>query len=312
MKFNKIIAAVAAAIALVLTSACSITGDGVTDPSFQTLRYDGGFAQGSKFKECVSPGTKMVGDDTYYPYPTSQREDVWDSDNYNQGSNSADHPDMQLTDKDGNAVFVKMKVSFFLNTDCSPVTVDGHKYPGGTLQAFHELVGKTRHAYFNEDGGYGKGWLWAMDNYISSSAQDYLTPQVRTTSALDAWLKPEVKDSLEKGLAENIAPLVDAGMETDLHFYKNFSVKIYNITPDDEYLSMYRDRQNANIKAQTAEANRKAKIAEAEANAAVAEANAKIKQAEIKGYGGFSNYKCIYLADKGLNCAQPQYVVGSR
>lgn len=301
-----ILAVVIGVLAVGGLSAC--TGQGLTDPSMQTLRYTGGTGQGSKFKECVDPGSKMVSDDTFYPYPTTQREDVWDTDNFEQGSKSADHDDLTLTDSDGNTVYVKMKVSFFLNTDCTPVEVNGRKFPGGTLQAFHELVGKTRHAYFNEDGSYGSGWLWAMDNYISSSVTDYMTKATRTEKAEDMWLKSSISNEFQAGLAQALPGLVNAGMETDLEFYKDFTIKIYSITPADDYLQLYKDRQAAQIKAQTANANKDAQIAEAKAAAAVAEQQAKVKQAEIDGYGSVDAYLKFLAIQEGINPFQPSYL----
>ena len=293
---------------LAALSACS--GSGYTDQSVITLRYEKGASQGGKFVECIEPGKKIVTNDALYPYPATQREDVWDTANYNAGSNSADHEDLRLTDKNGNTVFVKMKVSFFLNTDCSPKTINGKQYKGGTLQAFHELIGKTRHAYFNEGGGYGDGWLWAMDNYISSSVVDYMTKATRTQTADDMWLKSTVNTEFTEGLAEALPDLVNAGMETDLQFYKDFTIKIYSITPDDSYLNLYKERQNAKIKAETAEANKQARITEAQADAAVAEEKAKVRAAEAKGYGGMENMLKDKAIDNGLNPWQPTYIVG--
>jgi hypothetical protein len=99
-------------------------------------------------------------------------------------------------------------------------------------------------------------------------------------------------------------------METDLQFYTIGEATVDSITPDPEFTSLYRERQDAQVRAQTAQDNAKAQVAEAKAKAQVAREEAKVKRAEIAGYGGFANYKCIYLADNGLNCAQPQYVVG--
>lgn len=307
---KRIVIAVLAVLALLgSTAACSITGDERTDPSFQTLRYEGGDTGGSKFKECVDPGEKMVSNDKFYSYPTTQREDVWDSANFEQGSKSADHGDLTLTDKNGVTVNAKVKVSFFLNTDCTPVKIGDHEYPGGTLQAFHELIGKTRGAYFDPkaegNAAYSAGWLWAMDNYISSPVLDNLSVQAKTQTADDMWLKESVKTEMEKNLADALPGLVNDGMESDLEFYKIASVKIYSITPSDDYLSLYRDRQAAQVKAQTAEANKRAQIAEAQAQAAVARQQALVKKAEISGYGSVDAYLRHEAIEAGMNPFQP-------
>lgn len=317
MKRYSLIVAVVAALALLFTG-CSLTSDGLADPSYKTLRYGGGVGEGSKFKECLEGGEKLASDDNFYPYPTSQREDVWDSDHFDPNDpdgSSADQGDLEVVDKDGRKVYVKMKIQFFLNTSCDPVEVNGVKYPGGTLQVWHEKIGKTRGAWFdpNPEKGhlpYGSGWIWAMNNYISSSATDYLGRTAKTYGAEEMYKSLTIQNDVQQGLQDAIQGLVDASMETDLSFYQDFNVKIYKITPEQEFLDLLKERDNARIKADTAEANKAAQVKQAEADAAVARAQAEIKKAEIDGYGGFDNYKCIYLADHGLNCAQPQYVVG--
>jgi len=307
---KKILIAFALVMALIL-SGCS--SDSLSDPAYQTLRYEGGDTGGSKFKECVDEGEKLVSNDKFYSYPKTQREAVWDTNHYEKGGNSADYPDLVVLDKDGREVFIKMKVSFFLNTSCEPVEANGKKYPGGTIQAFHELVGKTRNAYFDTSGdgnGYGSGWLWAMNNYISTPVTDFVSKAVRPQQVETLYSSIEAQETVEQGLRESMAALVNGVMETDLQFYQNFTVSIYKVTPDAEYLQLIKDRENAQILADTAQANSQAQVAQAQAEQAVAEAKALVKQAEIAGYGGFENYQCIYLADKGLNCAQPQYIVG--
>lgn len=302
------------ALSLVLgLSSCS--SDSLTDPAYVTLRYEGGDTGGSKFKECMSVGEKIATNDRTYSYPTTQRESVWDSDHFEQNGNSADYPDLRILDKNGREVFVKMKISFMLNTSCEPVETDGRQYPGGTIQAFHELIGKTRNAYFDtsEDGNgsYGAGWLWAMNNYISTPAQDFVTKAVRPLDVENIYNDTSKQEDIEAALAEAMPELVNSVMETDLQFYENFTVSIYSMTPDAEYLSLIKERENAQILADTAQANADAAVAQARAEARVAREKAKIKQAEIAGYGGFNNYVCVYMADKELNCKQPQYIVGA-
>lgn len=292
-------------------SACS--SDGLSDPAFTTLRYEGGDTGGSKFKECVEPGEKLVSNDKFYSYPNTQREAVWDSDYYEQKGSSADYPDLVVTDKDGREVFVKMKISFNLNTSCDKVEVDGKEYPGGTVQAFHELIGKTRNAYFDtsEDGNgsYGAGWLWAMNNYIATPVTDFVSKAARTEQVETLYAETAKQEEIERALAEQMPQLVNDVMETDLQFYDNFTVSIYKMTPDSEYLGLIKERENAQIKAETAQKNAEARVAEANANAKIAEAEAKIKQAEIEGYGGFENFNKHNAVNNGLNPYQPTYIV---
>jgi hypothetical protein len=305
---------VAAMIGLVALSACSLSDDGYSDPAFRTLRYEGGDFGGSKFKECLSEGEKLASNDRYYAYPTTQRQDKWDSANFGQGAKSADYADMVLTDKSGIGVNLKVTVPFVLNTSCEEVEANGKTYPGGAIQAFHEIFGKTRNGYFDPktDGNnsYGEGWLWLMDTYISNCVVQTLTPKVRAQDAETLWLDDAKRTELTTGLKDLVQKCVNDSMETDLQFYTIGNATVDKITPDEQFVALYRDRQEAKTRAETADLNKAAQIAEAQAKAAVAKEEAKVKLAEIEGYGGFENYKCIYLADHGLNCAQSVYYVG--
>ncbi len=303
-----------ALVGLMAFSACGFTSDGAADPAYRTLRYEGGDFKGSKFKECLEEGEKLASNDKFYSYPNTQRQDKWDTANYQVGANSADYADMVLTDKSGIGVNLKVTVPFILNTSCDEVKVGDKTYPGGAIQAFHEIFGKTRNGYFDPttDGNtsYGDGWLWLMDTYISNCVVQTLTPKVRAQGAEDMWLKDVIRVDMGTGIKEEIQNCVNESMETDLQFYTIGNATIDKITPDDTFVALYRERQEAKTRAETADLNKAARIKEAEADAAVAVAQAQIKQAEISGYGGFDNYVCIYMADKDLNCKQPTILAG--
>ena len=311
---KKFIAILAAIMLVFSMSSCSLTADDAADPAYRTLRYEGGDVGGSKFKECVKEGDKLASNDAFYSYPNTQRQDKWDSANFQQGAKSADYGDMELAAQGGVSVNMKVTVPFFLNTSCETIDVDGKSYPGGAIQVFHELIGKTRNAYFDPttdgNGSYGSGWLWAMDTYLSNCVTSTLTPEIRKRDAETLWLNDSVRQDISDSIDEDIQTCVDDAMETDVQFYRVGNATVDRITPDEQFVGLYRERQEAETRADTAELNKKVQVREAEAKAAVARAEAKIKQAEIRGYGGFGNYRCIYLADAGLNCAQPQYVVG--
>jgi hypothetical protein len=316
MRRPRTIALATTAVAAVLVlSSCS--SDGYTDNSMRSLRYEKGSLSGGKFVECVAPGKKIVTNDKLYAYPITQREDVWDSNEYHKGSNSADHDDLVIGDRDGNDVHYKIKVPFTLNTSCDPVTVDGKKYPGGALEVWHELISKTRKGYFKEDGTYGgeqSGWIWLMNNHISSSVEDILNRATRTTTVDAVWRgatadttdkKTMGLDEVRQTLQDNLQAAVNASTETNLEFYHIGQIKIYSATPDSDYAQQFKDRNAAQISAQTAKDNQTARVAQAKADAAVKEAQAKAQQAEIDGYGGPQWYACAKSLEHNLPCFQP-------
>lgn len=287
---KRIIMAILALLLITLT-ACS--ADGYTDQSMRSVRYEKGASQGGKFVECVEPGQKIVTNDAIYPYPITQREAVWDSDNFQGGSNSADYPDLQVQDRDGNAVYLKMKIQFFLNTECE------------TLRTFHEVFGKTRKAYFNEDGSYGPGWLWMMTNYIASPATKLAKDATHAYTVEQVWLDTSKLDDIAVAIEERLQAEVDAGMQGDRRFYQDLKVNVFSASPSQEFRQIFEDRKAAQARADTAKYNKDARIAEAEANTEVAKQEAQARRAEIEGYGGPEWYACMKSIEKNLPCFQP-------
>lgn len=269
-----------------------------TDPSMVALRYSGGLTEGGKFVECVDPGVKQVSNDTYYNYPTTQREDVWDSDRYDPdaGANSpADGPDLQVTDNSGNVGFLKLKVVFTLNTECE------------TLREFHEKIGRTRTAWFDENSQYGSGWLWVMHNYISSAVEELSRNAAVNYSVEELWLQPAVRAELAADIQEKIQKAVNDRMEGDKQFFNIGTVSVLAANPTPEFQTLYQDRKNAQVRAETAEANKTAQIAEAQAQTAVALEQAKARAAEIAGWGGADAYLKWLMIESGMNPYQPTY-----
>lgn len=296
MKNTKKLAVIGGVIAI----AAALTGctQHFTDPSMVALRYSGGLTEGGKFVECVDPGVKTVDNDTYYNYPTTQREDVWDSARFNAddvAGSSADQGDLQVTDKTGNTVGLKVKAVFTLNTDCD------------VLQEFHEKIGRTREAWFDEESKYGSGWLWVMNNYISSAVEEEAANYAVNYTVEELWLDPSVRDKLASDIEDNIQKAVNDRMEGKAEFFKIGDISIINALPNAEFQELYQDRKNSQVRAQTAEANKQAQIAEAQASAAVAEEQAKAKAAEISGYGGPDAYLRWLAIQEGMNPYQPNY-----
>lgn len=269
-----------------------------TDPSMVSLRYAGGVSEGGAFVECVDPGVKQVSNDTYYNYPTTQREDVWDSARFNKddvAGSSADQGSLRVTDKSGNLVDLKVKAVFKLETKCE------------TLQEFHEKIGRTRDAWFDEESKYGAGWLWVMNNYISSAVEQEASNFAVNYSVEELWLDPSVRDKLSKDIEENIQEAVNDRMEGDTQFFTIGDVSIFGAEPDADFQKLYQERKNSQVKAETAEANKQSQITEAQASAAVAEEQAKARAAEIAGYGGPEAYLRWLAIKEGMNPYQPSY-----
>lgn len=298
MKFSKLkkIAGVAG-IAVVATLLAGCTQH-FTEPSMVSLRYAGGLTEGGAFVECVAPGVKTVSNDTYYNYPTTQREDVWNSETFNaeKGSNSpADQASLKVIDKTGNEVNLKVKAVFTLVTECD------------TLQEFHEKIGRTRTAWFDENSQYGDGWLWVMTNYISSAVEEEARNYAVNYTVEELWLDPKVRNQLAQDIQKTIQTAVNDRMEGESQFFDMGDISIFGAEPNKDFQSLYQDRKNAQVRAETAEANKQAQIAEAQAEADVAAEKAKAKAAEISGWGGADAYLKKLAIDEGMNPFQPNY-----
>lgn len=263
------------------------------------VHYDGGITQGEKFVDCVGPGQKQVDDggDHYYKYPLNQRNWV------NDDVDNADDGLITFFSSDGQ-MSATVITNFILNTSCEPKTVDGKEYKGGTLQIFHEYIGKPRKAYF-DDNEYGAGWEWVLKNYIGRPLQQAFNTYGKSYGTEELWRDPTKRNELQAEIEQALPDLINRQMETDEQFFMNLTVSIDEIEPPAETKALIQQRQDAKIKAETAEANKQAEVAAAEAQAAIEKAKAQALKAEIEGYGGVQWYACLKSIEAGMPCFQP-------
>jgi FKBP-type peptidyl-prolyl cis-trans isomerase len=312
---NRLKVAIASVIALVAGVGLSSCGATTTDNTLVTLHYKGGLTQGEAFDKCIAPGAKEIDDggDKNYRYPVTQREWVNDTAEYSrEGHGNADTESLTFTSKDGQPITAVVRTSLTLNTSCEKVEADGKTYEGGTLQAFHELIGKTRKAYFDEDGDYGSGWIWVLGNYIGRPVNSKLGVIGHTYTAEEIYNDPSIKNQIADELTEQVPDAVNDVMVTDLEFFQGITVSIDKLEVPETLQTLYRERADAKVEAETADINAEAKIQEAEANARIAEAEAKARQAVIEGYGSVEAYLKAQAIEAGMNPFQPSYgaVVG--
>jgi FKBP-type peptidyl-prolyl cis-trans isomerase len=298
---KSIIGLIVAAVAAVTLTGCGATA---TDNSVLTLHYKGGLTQGEKFDKCVNPGAKEINDggDKNYRYPVTQREWVADTAEYSKsGHGNADTESMTFTSSDGVPITAIVRTSLVLNTSCEEVETGGKTYPGGVIQAFHELIGKTRKAYFNSEGVYGDGWLWVLGNYIGRPINSNLQIIGHKYTAEELYNDPSLKTVIAAALTEDAPAAVNAQMVTDLDFFEGITVNVDKIDVPTGLSDLYQRRQEAKIQAETAEFTKAAKVAEAEAAAAVARAQAEVTKAEIAGYPSIDAYLKAKALEQGIN-----------
>jgi regulator of protease activity HflC (stomatin/prohibitin superfamily) len=303
MKKRLAVAAVGVALVATTLTGCSKQ---YIDASMMGLRYAGGVGEGGKFKECLKTGKADYSDDTLYLYPTTQRQDDFNSDRYKPSDpNAADNKDITVTTKDGVPVHIRGNQNFGLNTECD------------TIRAFHETIGKTRKAYFNDDGTYNKGWITTMNYYITPATVEQWRDVISTHNVSELWPSTALYTALVDEVNENMPAAVDKRTEGDEKYYNRLTFSLTSITPAEAYQTQYLERQTAQTAAETADLNKAAKIKQAEADKAVrvaqAEAEAAEKREQIKAYQlpGMTEQQAVrayneaQLIAKGGNPYQP-------
>lgn len=285
----KRVAAVALVAPLLLLGACGVS----TQSSVTKVQVGAGMFDDPQVKGCIKPGVKdnSITNDDYYAYPVSDRD--LDA----TGQKGADFDAITAVSKDNAEMAIPVIIRFNMVSDCD------------TLGDFFKSYGQRYGAYLNEDGTATAGWTLMLRKLMYDPADALLDDVAKNYNWRDLYNNAAAQTELQKQLSDQINDIVDANARG--HFFENFTVLVKKPTPTNpELANAIAQEQAAVASAASAEAKARAQKAQAEAETALARAEAEKKAAEIRGYGGFTNYKCIYLADQGLNCDQPTYIWG--
>jgi hypothetical protein len=283
MKRKRLALAVAGgAVMLTALTGCSKE---YVDDTMVALQYSGGIGEGGKFKDCLTSGNAIRTDDAIYRYPTTQRQDDFNTDRYKANDpDAADNKDITATTKDGVVVYIRGNQNFGLVTDCK------------TIQKFHEQIGKTRKAYFNEDGTYNGGWITTMNYYITPAVIARWRDAISQHDIKELWPSTGLYTDLTEEVngdpsqTDSMQYDVDTRTEGNTQFYDRLTFTLTQIDVGEEYKDQYNQRQQAQTAADTAQLNKTAQIAQAQADKAVrvaqAEADAAEKHEQIIAYQG--------------------------
>lgn len=288
---KRVIIALASIMAMVTLSGCSGVSTG---PDQVALHYEGGAVSSKKFKGCIDPSTREYNGpgDKHYVYPANQR--TFD---FTGREGSSDAGVVQIATKDTIVMGVPGIVRFTLNTDCE------------ALREFHEKIGNREGAYFDNADSPSDGWRRVLEQFIGRQVDATLDREALNYTWREIYTNPEVKDTLDKAVAEDLQRLVDANTEGDTRFFNILSVQLQKPEPPQELLAALASEQTQIAQANAAKAKAEADVQTARAQKALADAEAAKKRAEIAGYPSESTYlqdKCI---EKGCNPFQPTYVV---
>lgn len=284
----KKIAAIVAIVPLMFVTACGVS----TQPDVTKLQIGAGPFEDPKIKGCVAPGEKRTSptNDKYIAYPVSGRD-------FDAGTTEGgDSGPITVISKDNTEMAIPVRITWDFESDCK------------TLEAFYKLYNRYG-ASLDDEGKATDGFRQVLAKVLGNSLDTTLDEIAKNYTWRELYNDAAAQNALQASLDENLQEVVDEVAKGK--FFTNINVATLKkpIPTNQELKDAIAAEQSAVATAQSAEAKARATKAQAEAETATAEAEAKKQQAIIQGYGGFDNYKCIYMADNGLNCDQPTYIV---
>lgn len=236
-------------------SACSIAN---TNGSESAVHYENGWlAEGKGFEFCVNPNTYETGgvhDDNFY-YPIGQRDFTFSNDK----NANADSAALTSATKDAQEITVTGTVKFTLMADCSPFKDrDGHEWPGGKLQKFHELLG-VKYQAFNTEGGLptNAGWSALLKNYIGAAIDRAADNEALNYNLLDLYSDAKTKASWEADVKDQL-PKVLNGLTQGDELFRIDSVLLQKPGIQPKIRDGLTEKQAAQLRADAVEVDKEA------------------------------------------------------
>ena len=271
-----------------------------TGPDQVSLHYKGGAFTSERFSDCIPPSTRVFDGpgDGHFAYPRSQSNFVFADDLEGDGG------PVTFVTKDGIEMAVEGVANFVLNTDCSPLEINGRTLPGGALQRFHESLGKRYQAYMTDEGLRSDGWREMLSIYIAHPLDTAIDRAGQSYTYTELYTDPSKKAAWEQSVLAQLPELVNRQTDGDVAFFENFAITLQKPEPPQSI-------KDELVKQQAAVAAAKAAQAEAEAREAAALAQVEVEKAEalkiqarvdVLGRQGFLEQ---YAIDHGLNPFQP-------
>lgn len=278
---KKVLIAAATGVAALLLTGCSSYSTG---PDQVVLHYGGGPIEASNYKGCAAESQRSLAEgpgDVYYYYPSGQR-------NYTFANGGESGP-LTVVTKDNVTMTVPGIASFELNTSCTPITVNGKEYPGGSLQLFHELVGNKYDAYLDDEDGPNRsdaGWVKMLNDYVGKQLDRAADSAAKKYTWRELYTDAKKKAEFEKEVAALVPQYVKQLAGGD--FFVNWSILINSLTPPENVVKALNDEQAAVAQANAAKAK-----AVADAQTAQAQADAEVAVQKAKALAAAQEAKAI-------------------
>lgn len=194
MNRRRLTLAATAAMAVLGLTACSTYA--TPDTALKGLAYTGGSWDSKAFQKCIEPGSNEVidnGGSTFY-YPVGIR--TWTFSN----TSGADSPPITVSTSNNQELLQSGTITFELNTDCNKyVDTRGREWPGGPLQSFHDTIGRSANAFFDDESTVvPQGWRDTLGKFLGGPVNtsmdlkggEYTWEGLYTDPAkVDEWIK---------------------------------------------------------------------------------------------------------------------------
>jgi regulator of protease activity HflC (stomatin/prohibitin superfamily) len=276
----------AVALAAMALAGCSSVS---TESDLTAVQYAGGATQSKTFKACVPPSTKEWGgiSDTFYEYPASQRNFVFDSNAQTKDSGS-----FTFVTKDGIEMTVTGVANFRLNTECE------------ALRAFHENIGNRYQAYFSNGNETPAGWNRVLTDYIGRPLDTAIDRAGQKYDSEALYNDAATKAAWEKDVVASLPELVNRQTDGDTEFFQNWAITLQKPELPQSIKDARTEKEAAVARAEAKEAEATAQVKTAEAQKALEEAEAAKQKVWIDALGveGWLQKQAL---DAGINPFQP-------
>lgn len=267
--------ALALALSTLALSGCASVS---TESDLTAVQYAGGVLQSKAFKGCVPPSTKQWGGigDTFYQYPSSQRNFVFDS-----AAQTKDSGSFTFVTRDGIEMTVTGVANFRLSTECD------------ALRQFHESIGNRYQAYFDDGNKAPDGWGRVLTDYVGRPLDTAIDRAGQKYDSEALYNDSATKLAWEEDVVAMLPDLVNRQTDGETAFFENWAITLQK----PELPQSVRDARTAKEAADT-------QVQTAKAQKALEEAEAAKQRVWIELLGPEA-WVQKYIADKGMNPLQP-------
>lgn len=212
--------------ALLGVAGCSVADP---NPSEVALRYNGGPFSNQQFLSCVDAGTRQVNgpNEQYFYYPHGTRTYTFAGDP-GKPAPGADEGAILVNTKNNVQMNVTGSITFTLNESCTEFTDrNGHKWPGGMLQKFHDTIGRSHNMAAkdsNADFGAQNAWGTGLNLFLGGPASKALNNAGLSYAWQELYSNLDARNAFVATAAKDIRDLVAQQAGDDFFHIQNVQI----------------------------------------------------------------------------------------